>query len=71
MCTFFAFLLIIIGAIFLVLCIFMLVSPDVAAAWLNNAMGIEGWNMQNVRVLTAVAGVVGAILIISEIRPFG
>jgi len=61
-------LFILLGFIFVFICVYALVAPDVAAEQLNTILNTQWWNLHNVRILGIVAGVIAAILIIPGIR---
>ena len=50
------------------MCVYMLVAPDIAAEQLNTLFNTQWWNLDNIRILGIVAGVIAAILIIRGIR---
>jgi len=62
------FLFILLGFIFVFLCVYTLVAPDIAAEQLNTLLNTQWWNLDNIRILGIVAGVIAAILIIRGIR---
>ena len=62
------FLFILLGFIFVFICVYTLVAPDIAAAQLNTLLNTQWWNLDNIRILGIVAGVIAAILIIRGIR---
>ena len=62
------FLFILLGFIFVFLCVYTLVAPDIAAEQLNTLLNTQWWNLYNIRILGIVAGVIAAILIIRGIR---
>jgi len=62
------FLFILLGFIFVFICVYTLVAPDVAAEQLNTLLNTQWWNLYNIRILGIVAGVIAAILIIRGIR---
>jgi len=62
------FLFILLGFIFVFLCVYTLVAPDVAAEQLNTLLNTQWWNLYNIRILGIVEGVIAAILIIRGIR---
>ncbi len=61
-------LFILLGFIFVFICVFALVAPDVAAEQLNTILNTQLWNPNNTRILGIVAGVIAAILIIRGTR---
>ena len=61
-------LFILLGFIFVFICVFALVAPDVAAEQLNTLLNTQWWNPNNTRILGIAAGVIAAILIIRGIR---
>jgi len=62
------FLFILLGFIFVFLCVYTLVAPDIAAEQLNTLLNTQWWNLDNIRISGIVAGVIAAILIIRGIR---
>jgi len=62
------FLFILLGFIFVFLCVYTLVAPDIAAEQLNTLLNTQWWNLYNIRILGIVEGVIAAILIIRGIR---
>jgi len=62
------FLFILLGFIFVFICVYTLVAPDIAAEQLNTLLNTQWWNLDNIRILGIVAGVIAAILIIRGIR---
>jgi predicted transglutaminase-like protease len=62
------FLFILLGFIFVFLCVYTLVAPDIAAEQLNTLLNTQRWNLYNIRILGIVEGVIAAILIIRGIR---
>jgi len=62
------FLFILLGFIFVFICVYTLVAPDIAAEQLNTILNTQWWNLDNIRILGIVAGVIAAILIIRGIR---
>ena len=62
------FLFILLGFIFVFICVYTLVAPDIAAEQLNTLLNTQWWNLDNIRILSIVAGVIAAILIIRGIR---
>ena len=62
------FLFILLGFIFVFICVYTLVAPDIAAEQLNTILNTQWWNLYNIRILGIVAGVIAAILIIRGIR---
>jgi hypothetical protein len=62
------FLFILLGFIFVFICVYTLVAPDVAAEQLNTLLNTQWWNLDNIRILGIVEGVIAAILIIRGIR---
>jgi hypothetical protein len=61
-------LFILLGFIFVFICVFALVAPGVAAEQLNTILNTQWWNPNNTRILGIVAGVIAAILIIRGTR---
>jgi len=62
------FLFILLGFIFVFICVYTLVAPDIAAEQLNTLLNTQWWNLDNIRILGIVEGVIAAILIIRGIR---
>ncbi len=62
------FLFILLGFIFVFICVYTLVAPDIAAEQLNTLLNTQWWNLDNIRILGIVAGVIAAMLIIRGIR---
>ena len=62
------FLFILLGFIFVFICVYTLVVPDIAAEQLNTILNTQWWNLDNIRILGIVAGVIAAMLIIRGIR---
>lgn len=62
------FLFILLGFIFVFICVYTLVAPDIAAEQLNALLNTQWWNLYNIRILGIVEGVIAAILIIRGIR---
>jgi len=62
------FLFILLGFIFVFICVYTLVAPDIAAEQLNTLLNTQWWNLYNIRILGIVEGVIAAILIIRGIR---
>jgi hypothetical protein len=62
------FLFILLGFIFVFICVYTLVAPDIAAEQLNTILNTQWWNLDNIRILGIVAGVIAAMLIIRGIR---
>jgi len=61
-------LFILLGFIFVFICVYALVAPDIAAEQLNTILNTQWWNSGNIRILGIVAGGIAAILIIRGIR---
>jgi len=68
---FLSLLLILVGIIFMFICIFTLIAPEVASHWLNVALTMTWWNAHNIKYLGAVMGILAVILLIPGIRPYG
>jgi hypothetical protein len=62
------FLFILLGFILVFLCVYTLVAPDIAAEQLNTLLNTQWWNLDNIRILGILEGVIAAILIIRGIR---
>jgi len=62
------FLFILLGFIFVFICVYTLVAPDIVAEQLNTLLNTQWWNLYNIRILGIVEGIIAAILIIRGIR---
>jgi hypothetical protein len=64
-------LLIIGGVIFMFICIFVLIAPEIAAHWLNISLTMTWWDAHNVKFLAVITGILAAIMLIPGVRPYG
>jgi len=64
-------LLILGGIIFMFICIFVLIAPEVAAHWLNTILTMTWWDAHNVKFLAVIMGILAAIMLIPGVRPYG
>jgi len=64
-------LLILSGIIFMFICIFVLIAPEVAAHWLNVALTMTWWNPHNVKILGAITGILAVVMLVPGVRPYG
>ncbi len=62
------FLFVLLGFIFVFICVYTLVAPDIAAGQLNTILHTQWWNSYNIRILGIVEGGIAAMLIIRGIR---
>jgi len=67
---FLSLLLILSGIIFMFICIFTLIAPEVAAHWLNTLLTMTWWNAHNVKILAAITGILAVILLVPGVRPY-
>lgn len=68
---FLSLLLILGGIIFMFICIFTLIAPEVAAHWLNIALTMTWWNAHNVKFLAVITGILAVVMLVPGISPYG
>jgi len=68
---FLSLLLILVGIIFMFICIFVLIAPEVASNWINTLLTMTWWNAHNVKILAAITGILAVILLVPGVRPYG
>jgi len=67
---FLSLLLILGGIIFMFICIFTLIAPEVTAHWLNVLLTMTWWNSHNVKILAAITGMLAVIMLVPGVRPY-
>jgi len=68
---FLSLLLILGGIIFMFICIFVLIAPDVAAHWFNVLLTMTWWNAHNIKILGIITGILAVIMLVPGVRPYG
>ena len=64
-------LLVLGGIIFMFICIFVLIAPEVAAHWLNGLLTMTWWNAHNVKFLAVIMGILAVVMLVPGVRPYG
>jgi len=64
-----AFLCILLGFMFVFICVFMELAPDVFAAQVNTLLNMQWWDSYNTRIVGIGVGITGIILLVRGARP--